>query len=494
MQGVISNKWMKDPQFVASFDIEDKVYFFFRETAVEVDPAETKIFSRVAKVCKKDTGGNYLLRNKWTSFQKARLTCNDNDVHYDSIQDVVMKDSTFYGVFITKQGTPASAICAFNLTSIEAALNGPFKNQETDNSYWTEATNVPTPRPGQCTDDTLSLSEEGLQFIADHPLMNNTVEQVNGKPIFLLDDRELQHLELHNNMSDIVFYTASNTGEVYKLFFKEGSTYINSMFSPLSKADVIWALKQFNDSVYTGTDTSVKRIQIINCEQYRWIDSCVKDPHCAWVNSSDYLTDDIDKDDIQCYNRCKSLETVMQDLQIKTTDVFTHQNYDLSKVTPLTCPPNKPNHMSVINSSKASLTFQWTPRSSGDEVYDYQTFVIQYRICTTFDWLSKNFVVTGAKNDPQTANISDLTAGSLYDIRMTASNTIGSSSYTDVIVVSTLSENVAESAGQNTDADYNTALLAGLVTSVVINVVFGLIMCNMCFSKKVGNNKVNFCY
>ncbi|VDI08782.1 Hypothetical predicted protein, partial [Mytilus galloprovincialis] len=249
MQGVISNKWMKDPQFVASFDIGDKVYFFFRETAVEVDPAETKIFSRVAKVCKKDTGGNSLLRNKWTSFQKARLTCNENDVHYDSIQDVVMKDSTFYGVFITKQGTPASAICAFNLTSIEAAINGPFKNQETDNAYWTVATNVPTPRPGQCTDDTLSLSEEGLQFIADHPLMNNTVEQVNGKPIFLLDDRELQHLELHSNMSEIVFYTASNTGKVYKLFFKDGSTYINTMISPLSEADVIWALKQFVSSL-----------------------------------------------------------------------------------------------------------------------------------------------------------------------------------------------------------------------------------------------------
>lgn len=110
-------------------------------------------------------------------------------------------------------------------------------------------------------------------------------------------------------------------------------------------------------------------------------------------------------------------------------------------------PPNKPNYMSVINSSKASLTFQWTPTSSGDEIYDYQTFVIQYKICTTVDWLSQNFVVTGATNDPQTANISDLTAGSLYDIRMTASNTIGSSSYTDIIVVSTLSENVAEAAG-----------------------------------------------
>ncbi|VDI65572.1 Hypothetical predicted protein [Mytilus galloprovincialis] len=132
--------------------------------------------------------------------------------------------------------------------------------------------------------------------------------------------------------------------------------------------------------------------------------------------------------------------------------------------------------MSVINSSKASLTFQWTPTSSGDEVYDYQTFVIQYKICTTVDWLSKNFVVTGATNDPQTANISDLTAGSLYDVRMTARNTIGSSSYTDIIVVSTLSENNAEAAGQNTDEECITILIALLVTSLVINGIFGFIM------------------
>ncbi|XP_052099524.1 semaphorin-2A-like isoform X2 [Mytilus californianus] len=492
MKGVISEKWMKDPQFVASFDIEDKVYFFFRETAVEVDPAETKIYSRVAKVCKKDVGGNSLLRNKWTSFQKARLTCNEKHVHYDSIQDVVMKDSTFYGLFITKQGTPASAICAFNLTSIEAAINGPFKDQATDNSYWAEATNVPTPRPGQCTEDSLSLSEEGLQFIADHPLMNNTVEQVNGKPVFLLDDRELQHLELHSNMSEIVLYTASNNGEVYKLFFKDGSTYIDSMYSPLSNAEVIWALKQYNDSVYIGTDTSVKRIQVINCEQYRWIDTCVKDPHCAWVNSSDYLTDNIDKDDIQCYNRCKSVEAVMQDLEIKKDDVFTYQNYDLTKVTLLTCPPNKPNYMSVVFTSKSSLTFQWTPRSSGDEVYDYQTFVIQYRICKSEIWRSTKFDMTGAKNDPQTASISQLTEGSLYDIRMIANNTIGRSSYTDIIVVSTLSENDGAAAGKTNDEVWKIVLPAVIaVVSSVINVILGFMVWTRYVNRNWFNNTVN---
>ena len=50
---------------------------------------------------------------------------------------------------LTRKGLPASAICAFHLTDIEKALDGPFKEQSTPNSYWTEATGVPSLRPGQ---------------------------------------------------------------------------------------------------------------------------------------------------------------------------------------------------------------------------------------------------------------------------------------------------------------------------------------------------------
>ena len=46
-----------DPQFVGSFNIDDavkggQVFFFFREIAEEYTESRTKIFSRVAKVCK----------------------------------------------------------------------------------------------------------------------------------------------------------------------------------------------------------------------------------------------------------------------------------------------------------------------------------------------------------------------------------------------------------------------------------------------------------
>lgn len=41
-----------EPQFVASFEVDDVVYFFFREIAVEFTGFMKKIASRVAQVCK----------------------------------------------------------------------------------------------------------------------------------------------------------------------------------------------------------------------------------------------------------------------------------------------------------------------------------------------------------------------------------------------------------------------------------------------------------
>ncbi|OPL33692.1 hypothetical protein AM593_05287, partial [Mytilus galloprovincialis] len=159
-----------------------------------------------------------LLRNKWTSFQKARLDCfipGNLPVCFDSIQDVTMRDNVFYGLFTTTTGLPASAICAFNLTSIDAVLDGSFTEQSSPNAFWTEVTTVPTPRPGQ------------------------------------------------------------------------------------------------DDSVFIGTDSSVTRIRVINCEKYYWIDDCVKDPHCGWDNVTALP-------DLQFFNRCRAIE------YLKENDLLVH--------------------------------------------------------------------------------------------------------------------------------------------------------------------------
>lgn len=46
------NKWLNEPQFVASFEANQYVYFFFREIASEAQNGERSIYSRIGRVCK----------------------------------------------------------------------------------------------------------------------------------------------------------------------------------------------------------------------------------------------------------------------------------------------------------------------------------------------------------------------------------------------------------------------------------------------------------
>ena len=46
---------LSEPQFVASFEVGNYVYFFFREVALEYTNCGKRIYSRVARVCKVGT-------------------------------------------------------------------------------------------------------------------------------------------------------------------------------------------------------------------------------------------------------------------------------------------------------------------------------------------------------------------------------------------------------------------------------------------------------
>ena len=65
-----------EPNFVGSYDVGEYVMFFFRETAVEYINCGKNIYSRVARVCKKDVGGKNLLTQNWATYVKARLNCS----------------------------------------------------------------------------------------------------------------------------------------------------------------------------------------------------------------------------------------------------------------------------------------------------------------------------------------------------------------------------------------------------------------------------------
>lgn len=104
-------KWLNSPEFVGSFEIDQFVYFFFREAAVEHMNCGKAVYSRVARLCKNDLGGGQLmLKDTWTTFLKARLNCSlpgDYPFYYDYIQSVVYvevgDEKLFYATFTTDE-------------------------------------------------------------------------------------------------------------------------------------------------------------------------------------------------------------------------------------------------------------------------------------------------------------------------------------------------------------------------------------------------------
>ncbi|KAJ8303947.1 hypothetical protein KUTeg_017530 [Tegillarca granosa] len=304
MQSVDINAWMNNPQYVGSFDVGDKVLFFFRETALEFYNYERKIVSRVAKVCKKDRGGRSLLQNRWTSYQKARLNCSipgEFPYYFDEIQDVVTVDhNTFYGLFTTNvNGLTASAICAYTLEDIQASFDGLFKEQVTEDDIWQT---VPKEKEPSCSiEDSLELPSDALSFFRLRPLMDKAVMHKYGKPIYYKGGLQMTRLAVIPNINEdpnnLLFFASSNNGDVYKIFTRTDNsmfkTRLSSKYNIFNSPRPIWSMKIHDKQLYLGTDEEVVQIGVQTCSQYTKIDSCANDPFCAWSKLNSRC-DDID--------------------------------------------------------------------------------------------------------------------------------------------------------------------------------------------------------
>ncbi|XP_076465872.1 semaphorin-2A-like [Babylonia areolata] len=290
------NKWLNEPQFVGSFDLGDHVYFFFREVALEYTNCGKKIYSRVVRICKNDQGGQFILRSVWTSFVKARLNCSipgEYPYYFDEIQDVFLIGETFYGLFTTNiNGLTASAICAFTLSDLNKAFWGPFKGQESKNSNWLPIpeVEVPNPRPGNCTKQ---LSMQAVNFISrSELLMDKAVSQQFGRPLFYQGNCLLQKLSVRADVSgqgDLVFFAASNTGVVYKIFAWPSRSssdpprsYVSTTYLPFDDGRPIWTMLLRGQTLFLGTDQSVVQINVETCHVYLNVDLCLYDPYCGW--------------------------------------------------------------------------------------------------------------------------------------------------------------------------------------------------------------------
>ncbi|OQV16107.1 Semaphorin-2A [Hypsibius exemplaris] len=304
-------KWLNGPNFVGSFEIGDYVYFFFRETAIEYANVGKNIYSRVARVCKKDTGGRNVLEQNWSTYVKARLNCSipgEYPFYFNSIQSIVKADTprtssttTFYATFTSSLNSAAadlfegSAICAFSLEDIERAFNGRFKEQTSVSSAWLPVlkSDVPEPRPGRCVEDTKLLPDNVLTFIKNHPIMDSAVTPQHQRTLFYKRDMVLTKLAVVQTIAEgyeySVFFAGSNTGVVHKIIHwydaikQEVVSRIIDVWDDMhGEAIRSMVVSPDHRSLYVSSDSQVLQYSMASCKNYGACAQCTKDPFCVW--------------------------------------------------------------------------------------------------------------------------------------------------------------------------------------------------------------------
>uniref|UniRef100_A0A3P9HT45 Sema domain-containing protein n=1 Tax=Oryzias latipes TaxID=8090 RepID=A0A3P9HT45_ORYLA len=197
-----NSKWLNEPHFVSSYGIGPFAYFFLRESAVENDCGKM-VFSRVARVCKNDMGGRFLLEDTWTTFMKARLNCSRSGeipFYYNELQSTfhLPEQDLIYGVFTTNVNSlSASAVCAFNLSAITLAFNGAFRYQENPRTAWLSTPNpIPNFQCGTLEEDGPggNLTERSLQDAQRLFLMNDVVQPATINPLLTQDNVRFSRL------------------------------------------------------------------------------------------------------------------------------------------------------------------------------------------------------------------------------------------------------------------------------------------------------------
>ncbi|XP_017723498.1 PREDICTED: semaphorin-3B isoform X3 [Rhinopithecus bieti] len=320
------SRWLNEPKFVKVFWIpesenpdDDKIYFFFRETAVEAAPALGRLsVSRVGQICRNDVGGQRSLVNKWTTFLKARLVCSvpgvEGDTHFDQLQDVFLLSSRdhrtplLYAVFSTSSSIfQGSAVCVYSMNDVRRAFLGPFAHKEGPMHQWVSYQGrVPYPRPGMCPSKTFGtfsstkdFPDDVIQFARNHPLMYNSVLPIGGRPLFLQVGANYTFTQIATDRVAAadghydVLFIGTDAGTVLKVIsVPKGSR-------PSAEGLLLEELHVFEDSaavtsmqisskrhqLYIASRSAVAQIALHRCAAHGRVcaECCLaRDPYCAW--------------------------------------------------------------------------------------------------------------------------------------------------------------------------------------------------------------------
>uniref|UniRef100_A0A667X093 Sema domain, immunoglobulin domain (Ig), short basic domain, secreted, (semaphorin) 3B n=1 Tax=Myripristis murdjan TaxID=586833 RepID=A0A667X093_9TELE len=313
------SRWLNEPKFVGSFWVpesenpdDDKIFFFFRETAVEAQGLGKSTYSRIGQLCRNDMGGQRSLVNKWTTFLKTRLICSvpgadGSDTYFDELRDVFLlqtrdrKNPLVYTVFSTSSSVfKGSAVCLYTMNDIRRAFLGPFAHKEGPNYQWVPFQGkVPYPRPGMCPsktfgsfESTKGFPDDVIQFARHHPLMFNPVYPLNRRPVFLRTNVDYSFTQIAvdrvsaaDGQYDVMFI-GTDKGTVLKVISVPKESWNNMEELLLEELEVFKVRIQ---QLYVGSEKGIAQVPLHRCSVYgkACAECCLaRDPYCAWDGTS----------------------------------------------------------------------------------------------------------------------------------------------------------------------------------------------------------------
>ncbi|CAG2193797.1 SEMA5 [Mytilus edulis] len=319
-----NSKWLNDPDFVSAYEVDDHIYFFYREVAVEYINCGKRIYSRVARVCKSDKGGDLLFEDNWTTFNKARMNCSipgKYPFYFDQIQSTYFLESGtekyFFAIFTTSENSIAgSAVCIYNMTSFTNVFNGAYKYQENVRSAWMKDTSE---KPLSCPDDSGTdkrssddggLRKSSLQIMQaqKYQLMDDAIQPHTLDPLVFGQNERWTHLVVDSvkgkGQQYHVIFLATVDGYIRKMAYlpqlnsscliEEHKIVPNGDHKPVKNLRI----SEDKGAVYVTVTGKIIKIPVQRCDRFTDQDLCKNsmDPYCGWNKASSKCTTAPDND------------------------------------------------------------------------------------------------------------------------------------------------------------------------------------------------------
>ncbi|NWY31298.1 SEM3D protein, partial [Pheucticus melanocephalus] len=299
--------WLHEPVFVGAYTIpdthnphDDKVYIFFRETAMDAGQWEQRhIHARVARVCKVSCQGKHSVASCPTRW--AFTHSGPRSIPSRGIGDTESPALPHSGVF------SGSAVCIYSMAAVRAAFSGPFAHKEGFDYRWVEYKGrVPYPRPGTCPSETYDpllqstkdFPDELISFMRSHQLMWEPVYPQGRQPVLVRVNvpyrlrRLLVHrLDTESRDYDVLFL-GTDDGKVLKVALAGGASRGPEVIS-LEEISVTkvpspildMKLSPKRQELFVSSTHGLLQLSLYRCELYgkTCTDCCLaRDPYCTW--------------------------------------------------------------------------------------------------------------------------------------------------------------------------------------------------------------------